>query len=144
MLGTFIGGMNQGGPCPLRAHNRNWGSLARAVNKGGERRRPPIVHSTGPTGVSTRPMSYKPSPSNGLSCMVTQNTIVGRSSVGGQLRQGVRSNLWTAASAKSCLDHFGVPARLGTLRSTLSRLISGATRGNYSLVNDTAFARDPD
>jgi hypothetical protein len=54
---------------------------------------PSNAHSTGPTGVSTCPMSCIPSSSNGLN--------------------------GTTASAKGCLDPFGVPVRLGTLWSTL-------------------------
>ena len=39
---------------------------------------PSNVHSTGPTGVSTRPMSYKPSPSNELNRMVIAEHHCGR------------------------------------------------------------------
>jgi hypothetical protein len=63
----------------------------------------------------TRPVIYKLSLSNGLNCMVKQNTG-GGFSMGGELRQGVGSIfMCTTASAEGCLDPVAVPRVLGTL-----------------------------
>ena len=105
---------------------------------------PSNVHSAGPTAVFTRQMSYKPSPSNGLNCMVKQNTIVGGSSIGGQLRQGVRSRSMDNGLCKGLPRPFRGTCKTGELAVNFSHLRSGAPRGNYSLVNNTALARDSD
>ena len=105
---------------------------------------PSNVHSAGPTAVFTRQMSYKPSPSNGLNCMVKQNTIVGGSSIGGQLQQGVRSRFMDNGLCKGLPRPFRGTCKTGKLAVNFSDLRSGAPRGNYSLVNNTALVRDSD
>ena len=45
---------------------------------------PSNTRSKGLTDVGTQPLSYKPSPSNGLNCKVMLNTIVGGLFIGGQ------------------------------------------------------------
>ena len=77
--------------------------------------------------------------------MVTQNTIVGGSSIGGQLQQGFKIQIYgkramqTAVSTLSgYLQDWGPCCRL------YSHLRSGAHQGNYNPVKDIAFARDSD
>ena len=84
-------------------------------------------------------MSYKPSPSNGLNCMVKQNTIVG-----GQLWQGVRSRFMDNGLCKGLPRPSRGTCKTGKLAVNFSHLRSGTPRGNYSLVNNTALIRDSD
>ena len=105
------------------------------------------VYSAGPISVGTRPVTYIPSPRNGLNCRLTQTTNVGSSSLG-QLRQGVRSRsrpqLGQRPQQRATLILSGYPQDWGPCGQLYTHLKSGTIRWNYILVNDKAFLRDSD